>query len=95
MDEKLSGYINSQAQKPPAISEAAIVRELAWRERRKTLVMLSLAALLWTTLLYGYAFVLGRENQAAGIALLCAISVGYIGAGCFAGIILKFRKAGL
>ena len=94
MDERLDRYINSQAPEPPAVSAAAIARELARRTRRMSTILLSLAALLWTVLLYSYAFVLGRENQAAGIALLCVLTLGYICAGCFAGIVMKYRKAG-
>ena len=94
MDERLGRYVNSQTQAPPIVSEAAIARELARRARRASTILLSLAALLWTVLLYGYAFILGRENHAAGIALLCFLTLGYICAGFFAGIVLKYRKVG-
>ena len=94
MDEKLSGYINSQPQSPPFINERHIVQELALRKKRLYIIMVSLAGLLWTLLLYTVAFMVGLENQTAGIALLTAISIGYICAGWFAGMVLKFRKVG-
>jgi hypothetical protein len=94
MDESLNGYMNSQPGVPPVITERQIAAVLARRARRASTILLSLASLLWTVLLYGYAFVLGRENQAAGIALLCVLTLGYICAGCFAGIVMKYRKAG-
>ena len=95
MDEMLSGYINNQTQAPPVVNERIIINELARRWKRLYLVLLSLAGFLWTALLYHISFMVGRENQTAGIALLTAISVGYMCAGCFAGIVMKFRKAGI
>ena len=90
--EKLDGYINSQEDTPPVITERQIVEIVAKRQKRMAVTLLSLAGLLWTLVLYSFSFLVGRENQTAGIILLAALSVGYICAGCFAGIVLKFRK---
>ena len=95
MDEQLSGYFGCQSHQPPFISERQIIKELAQRRKRMYLILFSLAGLLWTLLLYTVSFVVGRENQTAGILLLTAISIGYMCAGCFAGIVIKFRKVGI
>jgi hypothetical protein len=94
MDEKLYSYFGGQTDNPPYISEREIVRVLEQRRKRLSLILLSLAGLLWTIALYAVSFVLDRENPTLGVTLLCAISGGYICAGCFAGIVIKFRKVG-
>ena len=95
MDEKLDGYINSQPQTPPVITEREIVNELAQRRKRLHFILLSLSGLLWAVALYSVSFMVGRQNQVIGISLLTAISVGYMCAGCFAVIVIKFRKVGI
>ena len=95
MDDKLSAYINRQMQEPPIIDERQIFNEIAQRRKQMYLILLSLAGLLWTMLLYAVSFMVGRENQVIGIAMLTIISVGYMCAGWFAGIVIKFRKVGL
>jgi uncharacterized membrane protein len=92
MDERLSSYINTQTQPPPLLSERKIVYELARRRKRLYLVMLSLAGLLWAILFYWFSFRVGRQNLTVGLALLAALSMGYICAGCFAGAVIKIRK---
>jgi hypothetical protein len=94
MDKKLNFYFGYQAENPPYISEREIVRVLEQRRKRLLTILLSLAGLLWTIALYAVSFVVGWENQTLGISLLCALSGGYICAGCFAGIVIKFRKVG-
>jgi len=91
MDEKLSGYMNSQIYKPPAISESKIINELGKREKRMSLVLLSLAGLLWTAALYILSFRVGIENHALGITMLCTISIGLMCSSLFAGITLKYK----
>jgi hypothetical protein len=92
LDEKLNGYINSHKQFPPVITERQIVETVAGRQQRMAIVLLSLASLLWTLVLYGFSFLIGRENQAVGIALFFMISLGHMSSASFAGIVLKFRK---
>ena len=92
MDERLSSYINTQTQPSPPLSERIIVHELARRRKRLYLVLLSLAGLLWAILFYWLSFRVGRENQTMGLALLTALSMGNICAGCFAGAVIKIRK---
>ena len=92
MDERLSGYINNQIHEPPLVNERQIAAELARRGNRVYLILLSVTGLLWTMLLYVVSFTVGKENQTAGIVLLTIISVSYICAGWFAGIVIKFRK---
>ena len=92
MDEQLRDYIGTPAQTPPVVCEREIVAELARREKRLHLILLSVAGLLWTALLYCFAFMVGLKNRDAGVAMLVAISVGCTCAGCFAGLVMKFRK---
>jgi hypothetical protein len=92
LDEKLNGYINNHKQIPPVINERRIVETVAGRRQRTAIVLLSLASLLWTLVLYGFSFLIGRDNQAAGIALFFIISIGHMGSALFVGIILKSRK---
>ena len=95
MDEKLSGYINNQMNEPPVLDERRLVAELARRTKRMHLILLSLSSLLWAMLIYVVSLLVSMENQTAGIVLLAATSVGNVCAGCFAGIVIRFRKAGL
>jgi len=95
MDEQLKGYINSQASAMPVINERKLVEELEKRKKRLYLILFSLAGLLWAIALYSVSLLVDTENQTAGITLLIAISVGYMCAGCFAGIVVKFRKVGI
>ena len=95
MDEKLRGYINQPDGTPPTIAQARLAERAERDRKRMALVLLSLAGLLWTLVFYGVCFAIGRDNPAAGIALLSAMSAGYMGAGCFAGIVMKLRKVGM
>ena len=92
MDKRLNAYINSQTCTQPVITEQKIANELAQRRKRLYLILFSLAGLLWAIALYSVSFIVCKENQAAGIALLSVIFIGYMCAGCFAGIVIKFRK---
>lgn len=92
MDERLSGYINTHIQQPPVLNERIILLELERRKKRLHLALLSLAGLLWAILFYWLSFKVSRENQAFGLAMLVMLSVSYMCAGCFAGVIIKLRK---
>jgi hypothetical protein len=94
MEDKLKAYLQATDEYPPHISEKKIVRTLADRRKRFSIIMLSFAGALWTILLYAAAFWLGKEvsTDICKAVLLC-LSIGYICAGCFAGIVVKFRKA--
>jgi hypothetical protein len=92
MDEKLGSYFNAEPGRPPFISEKQIERQLEQRRKRRSLIWLSLAGLLWTLTLYAIAFGFGQRNAIWGVALLTAISASYICAGCFAGIVIKLRR---
>jgi hypothetical protein len=95
MDDKLNHYINSLAETPPCISERQIVKQVEQRRKKLTLILLAVAGLLWTLTFYAASFVVGREYPSWGIAMLAAISGGYILAGSFAGIVIKLRKVGI
>ncbi|MDR0913571.1 MAG: hypothetical protein LBM65_00135 [Oscillospiraceae bacterium] len=95
MEDKLKAYIQTQAASPPKINERLIIKTLQKRRKRFSLIMLSIAGTLWTILLYSAALWVGKEfSQNIAIFMLFCLTLGYICAGCFAGIVVKFRKVG-
>jgi hypothetical protein len=95
MEDKLKAYLQSETVKPPRVSENQIIETLSKRRKRLSIIMLSFAGALWTALLYAAAFWLGKEvSPDITTVMLLLLSLGYICAGCFAGIVVKFRKVG-
>jgi hypothetical protein len=92
MDEKLGAYLGSTVATPPLLTERKIVQLIEQRRKKRVMIWLSLAGLLWMLALYAVAFMVSLQNQTVGILLLAALSIGYICAGCFAGTVIKFRK---
>ncbi|MDR1002153.1 MAG: hypothetical protein LBL82_02640 [Oscillospiraceae bacterium] len=95
MDDKLKAYIQNEAEYPPRINENRIIELTEKRRKRFSLIMFSVAAALWTLLFYAATLWVGREIDAecAAYMMLC-LSLSYICAGCFAGIVVKLRKVG-
>jgi hypothetical protein len=95
MDDRLKAYMAQEAGSPPRIDEARIAAMLAQRGKRLSLIMLSLAGALWALLLYAAAFWVGKriDPRAAAVLMLC-LSLSYVCAGCFAGLVVRCRKVG-
>ena len=96
MDDRLETYFGVLDETaPPHISEQKVRRILENRERRRSLVAVSAAALLWMVLAVMVNVWVFREvsAEAAYIAggLLC---VGLMSAAVFSGLVLKYKKVG-
>ncbi|MDR0897921.1 MAG: hypothetical protein LBN04_08695 [Oscillospiraceae bacterium] len=92
MDDRLHAYIAQEAANPPHIDEKMIVATLQMRRKRFSLIMLSLAGGLWALLLYAAAFWVGRKfDSHAATMMLLGLSLSYIGAGCFAGVVVQYE----
>jgi fatty acid desaturase len=95
MENKLKSYIQMESERPPVITQAQIIETLDTRSKRFSVIMLSIAAALWTMLLYATAFWVGSEvSTYMATVMLFGITLGSISAGCFATIVIKFRKVG-
>jgi hypothetical protein len=93
VEDKLKAYLQTEGEGPPFISEKQIFETMEKRRKRFSIMMLSIAAALWSVLLYGAALWVGSKiNQGIAVLMLLGLSIGYICSGCFAGIVVKFGK---
>jgi hypothetical protein len=95
MDEKLNCYINEPGFTPPVVSEIKITAVLHQRRKKTSVILFALAGSLWALAFYVFAFRVGMEHQAAGYAMFLVMTIAYMCAGAFAGLILHIRKVGL
>jgi hypothetical protein len=95
MDDRLKAYLAQEASNPPRIDQRQIIETLQRRRKRLSLILLSLAGGLWAVLLYAAAFWVGRQcDSHAATMMLLGLSLSYVCAGCFAGVVVKYRKVG-
>ena len=97
MDEqKLERYLNDKTEiKPPYINERKIHEVLAARQKRRILIVLSVAALLWVMVFHLAAVWVYRINQSAAYILAGCFAIGLMTSGIFSGLVLKYKKEGV
>ena len=97
MDEqKLKQYLTEKNEiTPPRISERKIQEVLAERQKRRILIALSIAALLWMMVFHLTTVWVYRINQPAAYVLAGCFAIGLMTSGIFSGLVLKYKKAGV
>ena len=96
MDKQLETYFNTTVQViPPQINEQKIQMPLEVRRKRRLLVAVSFAALLWTMLFVLLTVWVQREISAkVAHGMGAALCVGLLSSAIFSGLVLKFKKVG-
>jgi len=96
MDDKLDLYFNHSAgMAPPYIGERKIQRILEARKKRRLMIAVSFAALLWAAAIAMFSVWLHQSNPVAAYVIAGVIGAGYVSSGIFSGMVLKFKKAGV
>lgn len=97
MDKKLESYFKFESElnyKLQSINENVLARQLERRSERQSIILLSLASLLWLLLLTAAILVIGIWNKKLGILLLSIIVIQQMCAGLYSYLIFKFKKVG-
>ena len=96
MDKQLDLYFNHGAEMtPPYIGERKIQRILEARKKRRLMIAVSFAALLWAAAMVMVSVWLHQSNPVAAYVIAGVIGAGYISSGIFSSMVLKFKKAGV
>ena len=96
LDKMLDSYLCGGAgEPPPHMSVQKIQHILQAQKKRRLLIAVSVAALLWVMALALFTVCLYQLNPMAGRVLAVALAVGAGCAGAFSGLVLKFKKVGV
>ena len=95
-DQKLERYLSSKTEiTPPYISERKILEVLAARQKRRIMITLSIAALLWMIVFHLATVWVYQINQLAAYLLAGCFAIGLMTSGVFSGLVLKYKKEGV
>ena len=97
MDNKLDTYFGTTAEViPHHLTEQKIQSILESRRKRRLLVAVSIAALLWMILFSMLIIWVQREvSVKVSYGMGAALCLGMISSAIFSGLVLKFKKVGV
>ena len=95
MDKKLEIYLSgSTITTPPHMSSQKIQRILEVRKKRRLLIAMSFAALLWMMVFIMITALTYQLNPIAAYIAYGVLVIGLISSSIFSGLVLKFKKVG-
>ena len=95
MNKQLDTYFSDiTAIAPPQLSAQKLQDLLEERAKRRRLVAVSFAALLWVMMFVVLTLVVYRLSPVAAYVLAGLLGAGIVAAGIFSGLVLKFMKVG-
>lgn len=93
MDNQLREFFNEEITiTPPFVNETKIIYELERRKKRKMIIWLSVASLLWFTLFFISAILIAKEDMTVCILLLVFAGIQIIAGGLLSFVVLKSRR---